>query len=52
MAKFKNNKTGNILIVNNEKTIALMTRSDQYTRVPEQPEAEKTAKKSARNARK
>lgn len=35
MAKFKNIETGNILTVKNEKTIALMEKSERYTRVQE-----------------
>ena len=47
MAKFKNTKTGNVLIVNNDKTIALMNRSEQYERVyDEQPVAKAPAKKA------
>jgi len=35
MAKFKNTETGNVLNVKNEKTIALMEKSERYTRVVE-----------------
>jgi hypothetical protein len=33
MAKFINKKTGNVLNVKDEKTIALMEKSDRYTKV-------------------
>lgn len=33
MAKFINNKTGNILTVTNEKAAALMEKSERYTKV-------------------
>lgn len=33
MAKFRNTETGNVLNVKNEKTIALMEKSERYTRV-------------------
>ena len=50
MAKFKNTKTGNVLIVTNDKTIALMNRSDQYVRVYDEQPAPQPAKKQAGKA--
>ena len=35
MTKFKNTETGNVLVVKNEKTIALMEESAQYVRIQE-----------------
>lgn len=45
MAKFKNIETGNILTVKNEKTIALMEKSERYTRVQETAKTVKKGKK-------
>ena len=45
MAKFKNTETGNVLNVKNEKTIALMEKSERYARVHE---TANTGKKSAK----
>lgn len=44
MAKFKNTETGNILNVKNEKTIALMEKSERYTRVQETATGKKNGK--------
>lgn len=44
MAKFRNNETGNVLVVKNEKTIALMEKSERYTRVTERTGRKKNVK--------
>ena len=46
MAKFKNVETGNILNVRNEKTIALMEKSERYVRVQETANAAKKSGKT------
>ena len=45
MAKFKNIETGNVLNVKNEKTIALMEKSERYTPVQK---GSKTGKRGVR----
>lgn len=44
MSKFKNIETGNVLSVKNEKTIALMEKSERYIRVQETVKAAKKGK--------
>ena len=42
--KFRNTETGNVLNVKNEKTIALMDKSERYIRVAERTGDKKNAK--------
>jgi len=52
MAKFKNTKTGNILIVSNDSAIALMNRSDQYVRVLDEKPVAPVKKQTGRTSKK
>lgn len=47
MAKFMNKKTGNVLTVTHPEAIALMEKSDRYTKVEEKAPKAKAPKAEA-----